>query len=75
MIPRLGNVEEVVDRVDKVGLASGHCEVDWIEVCLAVETAEQILLRVEVRSAFAAVGADEHQLSVASFVGPTKRFE
>ena len=67
-VPGLDTCQEVVNGVQKVALAGGHGEVDGIEVGLAVETAQQILLRVEVRSAFAAVRADEDQLAVAAWV-------
>jgi hypothetical protein len=67
--------EEIVNGVQKVAVAGGHGEVDGIEVGLAVETAKQILLRVEVRSALAAVRADEYELTAAAFVRPTQALQ
>ena len=47
-VPGLEKSQEVMNGVQKVALACGHGEVDRIEVGLAVETANQILLWVEV---------------------------
>jgi hypothetical protein len=56
----------------EVAVASQHREVDRIEVRLAVEAADQILLRIEVRAALAAARTDKDQLPSTPLMRPTK---
>ena len=55
--------EQVVDGLDEVATSGCHREVDWVEVGLAMEAADEILLRVEIGPALAATWTDEGELA------------
>ncbi len=50
---------------DEVAATGRHREVDRVEVRLAMEAADEILLRVEIGTALAAAGTDEGELAAA----------
>ena len=62
--------QQVLDGFHEVTVPRRHREVDGVEVRLAVEAAHEVLLRIEIRLAFATAGADEHELAVTSLVRP-----
>ena len=69
---RLEEAGQILHRIDEVTFASEHRKVDRVEVRLAVEAADEILLRVEIGTAFATTRTDEDELATAAFVGPVE---
>ena len=63
------------DGVDERTVTCGHCEIDWIEVCLAMKATRQVRAWIDGRLAFIAAGTDERQLAVSRLVRPIQENE